>query len=304
MSTRLILTLCASAAILSACATRQENPIYKYSTQYKGSSPHTTVTSAPVVYENVQADPNVSFANTSSQSQAYTLPASTEQTRIVNKCTMSAGVETCHPVEITMSAVQAAPAQTAQNSYLINASSVQSNGQLTQVDSECVQAGAAVPCYPTEIPITTQSTVSQPYYAQPEIIMANNGANSETISAPTDAYYGGTLNGTPGYYAVNGTDADASAPIEADTYAFTQVDTTPQTPSVVNAASLPSNHLFANSYISGDGGMLHSIVTGDTVYSLARTSCTSVAEIRSLNGLNADSYIRLGDNIRLPASRC
>jgi len=310
MSTRLILTLCASAAILSACATRQENPIYKYSTQYKSSNPYGTTTSppdiAPVVYENTQTDANVSYASTATHNQAYTVPASTEQTRIVNKCTMSAGIETCHPVEIPVSAIQTAPAQTAQNGYLINASSVQNHGQLTQVDSDCLQGGAVVPCYPTEIPITTQATVSQPYYAEPEIIMANTGTASTSIAtAPTDSNYGGILNGTPGYYAVHGTpDADVSAPYQADSYAFTQIETTQQTPNVVSATSLPSNHLFSDSYISGDGGMLHHIVEGDTVYSLARKTCTSVTEIKSLNGLNADSYIRLGDNIRLPASRC
>jgi len=48
----------------------------------------------------------------------------------------------------------------------------------------------------------------------------------------------------------------------------------------------------------------HQIVTGDTVYSFARKLCSSVEEIRAINSLDGTFNIRLGDTIRLPASKC
>ena len=51
-------------------------------------------------------------------------------------------------------------------------------------------------------------------------------------------------------------------------------------------------------------GTQHAIKAGDTVYSFARKLCTSVDEIKAMNSLGADFNIRLGDTIRLPASKC
>ncbi|XER21972.1 LysM peptidoglycan-binding domain-containing protein [Fretibacter rubidus] len=43
---------------------------------------------------------------------------------------------------------------------------------------------------------------------------------------------------------------------------------------------------------------------GDTVYSLSRKLCTSIDDIKQMNGLGSDFNIKIGDSLRLPASRC
>ena len=359
MSTRLILTLCASAAVLTACATKQQNPIYKYSTQYKGSSPYTTVASnagssansaattaatyqtagqisdvqsagsTASDYQTVQNMPQtqstVTYANSAGSNAGYVVPAISEPTRTLKKCSISSGVETCQLVQVPVSAIPSAPQasptvqNTYQDPYLMTASSIRSSGSLTQVESSCLQAGVSVPCNPQEIPITTQSSVSQPYYSQSDnVVMAN------TVTAPTDAYYTDTAGGTPGYYAVNGAPAAVIASpatsaysepqyvdvLPDDSYAFTTLEEqNPTSSRVVIAATVPSNSLYSDNYTGGyitNGGssVLHTVVEDDTVYKFSRSTCTSPEEIRSMNGIGSNNYIRLGDTIQLPTSRC
>lgn len=356
MSTRLILTLCASAAVLTACATKQQNPIYKYSTQYKGSSPYTTVASnagtaatttaatyqtagqiadiqnagsATTAYQTIETVPQtqdyVAFANSTSSPTDYVVPASNEATRTLKKCSVTSGVETCELVQVPVSAIQATPQRTsvqstAQSAYLTQASAVTTSGRLTQVDSECLQAGVSVPCYPQEIPITTQASVHQPYSAQSDnIIMANS---TTSTAAPTDAYYSNTVSGTPGYYAVNSAPTVTTAStatvyaepeyvdvLPDDSYAFTTLENTTSSPALINAGTVSSNSLYSDNYAGGyitqsSGGVLHTVVENDTIYSFSRKTCTSPEEIRAMNGIGSDNYIRLGDTIRLPASQC
>ncbi|MCF6311413.1 MAG: LysM peptidoglycan-binding domain-containing protein [Verrucomicrobiales bacterium] len=58
-----------------------------------------------------------------------------------------------------------------------------------------------------------------------------------------------------------------------------------------NNYSAPSN--------SGGGSKSHTVVRGDTLYSLARRYGTSVNTIKNTNGLNSN-LIRLGQNLRIP----
>jgi len=367
MSTRLILTLCASAAVLTACATKQQNPIYKYSSKYNTSTPYSTVannagstatagayqtagqvvsdpfasaqgaayptsdyTSASQIMQNAPQTQNVvTYANSASENSGYMIPAASEPTRTLKKCAISGGVETCQLVEVPVSALQtsSAPSTYPQGSYLTAASTAQSSGRLTQVESECVQAGAVVPCFPVEKPIAQSSaTISQPYYTESQTIVANS--YSAPVQTPNDTLYSDTVGGTPGFYAVNGgppvsnsyVSAPTSAPAvtaqyaeptyvdvlpDVDSYTFTRVEEpAPHSQSrVVSAATAQTSPIFENSYISGTG-TLHTVSKGDTVYSMSRASCVSIEEFRSMNSIKADNYIRLGDTIRLPASRC
>lgn len=46
--------------------------------------------------------------------------------------------------------------------------------------------------------------------------------------------------------------------------------------------------------------LMHRVQPGDTVYSLARSYCAEVSTIQAMNGLGADSAIRVGDDLKLP----
>ncbi len=81
MSVRLAVMIAASAAVLSACATSQENPNYKYSTKYKAAVPTSSVQTVPVGYETSSA--NHAQANTADihrdfTNEAQSLAANTE----------------------------------------------------------------------------------------------------------------------------------------------------------------------------------------------------------------------------------
>jgi len=56
----------------------------------------------------------------------------------------------------------------------------------------------------------------------------------------------------------------------------------------------------AQTEISG----LHVVKAGDTVYSLSRQQCTTVSSIQSLNNLDQNFAIQIGQSLRLPASEC
>ncbi len=98
--------------------------------------------------------------------------------------------------------------------------------------------------------------------------------------------------GTPGYYAVNNIDEEfASAG-----YSQTQITTKQQEqkqPAAVNYQTPVQSDI--KQYV---------ITDGDTLYSLARKNCTSVAELQKLNQIGDDFYIRAGDTISLPAMLC
>lgn len=51
-------------------------------------------------------------------------------------------------------------------------------------------------------------------------------------------------------------------------------------------------------------GANYRVRTGDTVYALARARCLPVATVQAINGLDATYFIRVGDALHLPASRC
>lgn len=50
---------------------------------------------------------------------------------------------------------------------------------------------------------------------------------------------------------------------------------------------------------SGGGGSTHTVVSGDTLFSLARRYSTSVSAIKSANGLSSD-LIRIGQTLTIP----
>ena len=78
-----------------------------------------------------------------------------------------------------------------------------------------------------------------------------------------------------------------AAPIYAPTY-------TPTTPSAYSGTGVTRTY----------GGGNYRVVSGDTVYSLARKLCVPVTAIQTSNGLDANYGIKIGQNLNLPNSQC
>jgi len=109
--------------------------------------------------------------------------------------------------------------------------------------------------------------------------------------------------GTPGYYAVNG--GTPAPEITEPQYAQIQ-PTRPQAPhpapiSTQTAYTAPAQISPSD---TPSGTIRHRVIPGDTLYSLARSTCSSVAEIQNLNSINQDFYIRADDDILVPSGRC
>ncbi|PHR58232.1 MAG: hypothetical protein COA43_10730 [Robiginitomaculum sp.] len=80
-----------------------------------------------------------------------------------------------------------------------------------------------------------------------------------------------------------------------------------QTTAVVNNVStqqaVPAVSVVDNTSQRTMTGQAHVIVSGDTLYSLARTNCIAVTDIQSVNDLSG-ANIRLGQSITIPSSQC
>jgi LysM repeat protein len=140
------------------------------------------------------------------------------------------------------------------------------------------QTAIIAPAYqpaPTTVYATTTPVPVSPYSST-----AATPAIEENTASLGDA-------GTPGYYAVK----------SAQDY------TIEATPVQVYEAPQPVAHTTSITTQS-TGTISHTLVAGDTVYSLARSSCVSVNEFKQINNIDDNYYIRAGDQILIPASRC
>ncbi len=196
---------------------------------------------------------------------------------------------------------------------------------------------ATTTTYPatTSYPATSQtqtvySDSSQIYTApqtQTTSVTASNTQTSTMIGeAPTDSAYDETF-GTPGYHAMqangelDGTQSASVTTTEPDpapvaapaapTVGYPQYTQPAPAPAPVPAPVQPSYPQYTAPapqpapYQTAQAGVTtHQVVEGDTVYSLSRKLCVGVEDIRNLNNLNGEFYIRLDDYIKLPASRC
>ena len=130
--------------------------------------------------------------------------------------------------------------------------------------------------------------------------------------APTDTQFSNiSETGTPGYQVLQSQVISDQAPISV-------AEVSRASTRSVNGASLvdydySDNIISVNAYSApeysetrflNDDNASHRVKEGDTVYSLARRNCVTVGDIQSINGLNADFAIKIGDDLRLPASRC
>lgn len=318
--------LLTTAAMLTACATAQENPNYKYSTTYKGDAPYTTQMAGTTVTTTTQP---VTYVQTT-PSASPTIIRETQAVSAQSYETQNAGYRT-----VTTSAQNASYTQldhrclsAETNRQLIGGAVGGTVGAVVGKKfiggTKGTLAGAAIGgaagygigdksinCDPVVVAIPQQSaTISPAYYSgaqatgQSQMIYANS--QSVTPQAPTDAAMPESITqsyGTPGYQAMMGqsTDIVATSPQTAPyQYQPPQYQPPAVTTQAVSGPMMTSTATMALPY----GASTHQVIEGDTVYSLSRKHCTSVEAVKQMNGLSADFAIKIGDMIALPASQC
>ena len=266
-----------------ACSTTAVNPYYQQTTKYKGSNPYADeIVVQQAGYQNqqteTQAPAPVTYATTNQQ--AYQDCISKQSNRKLAG-TAAGGVV----------------------GGLIGRKLGGDNKTLGTVAGTVLGGAAGYGIADKTIHcdrVNTQTAIHQPvsqsgpqaasYEAPPA------QAIQETTQSPGDA-------GTPGYYAVNGggmSTPDATRPQYTQTQPIQP--TRPQAPSPAPVSTRTTFN--TPTQILPQGISLHRVVPGDTLYSLARSTCSSVAEIQRLNAINQDFYIRADDDIYVPSGRC
>ncbi|NNE56695.1 MAG: LysM peptidoglycan-binding domain-containing protein [Hellea sp.] len=304
MSVRNLALAAAIGALLPACASNDKSPIYtqNQNTTYKIHSPYPAT--APATQQ----------ATYSANSSAPTISAATPV------ATTTESLRYGTPVDPSVY-------QETQSSQVIATGTIVA-AEHPSCDYFCEQQKTSG--------FTTSST--NPYVVGSEINVSTTSPDPslEVTTAPTDQAYGETF-GTPGYHALhaNGeldgtmtasTQTPIAAPsITAPTIPQANFGANPMTssgsvaestiglaggsgiggypvttpPSVAAPVTTPTSDPY-----SANGMTMHRVVEGDTVYALSRRLCVDVDDIKSLNSLNTEFYIRLDDLIKLPASRC
>ncbi len=325
MSMRNVLILVSIPALLSACATTQESPIYQQSTKYKVHSPYSTTTgtattqqaSYPTTTYTTQASAPVYHQASTSTGEVYT-------TQVNHECLDKEGNR-----KLIGTAIGGAAGALAGNQIGDNTTGTIIGGVVGAAAGYGI-ADATTHCDPIQVaspaavqaPVTyqtQQTTHATGYHAisNTSAPIVHDSATTEQMvnaelqnaQAPTDSAYGETF-GTPGYHAMiaNGeldetTTASVSLPEAPAVTTPTPIPVPAPTPTPTPFQGYPQTNITTPSYASGSFTS-HTVVEGDTVYSLSRRLCVDVEDIRRLNSLNSEFYIRLDDVIKLPASRC
>jgi len=176
-----------------------------------------------------------------------------------------------------------------------------------------------IPALPQSFDTTASSSS---LYAEPAPV-----ASTTYASAPTDsAFASQEVTGTPGFMALQAQQQSVAVAQAAPALPQAQIVTS----APVYAAGTPVAYDYSRNIISADavttgqqlpedvrvlqGGTFQSgsfgsaqsytVQPGDTVYNLSKRTCVGVNIIQSMNGLNADYGINIGQTIRLPASVC
>lgn len=137
-------------------------------------------------------------------------------------------------------------------------------------------------------------------------------------TAPTDIAYSATeVTGTPGFMAIQGQSrsiavAEAAPALPAAQAVISAPIVAAGTPiaydysrNLVMADALTTGQQPAETVrVLGSLGQTYTVQPGDTVYSLSRRTCVGVNVIQSMNGLDANYGIQIGQSLTLPASVC
>ena len=298
------------AAVIGACSTTNENPIYQQNAKYKASSPYSTAESTTSTVQTYPAPAVQSAVPVTYTAQSQPSGQAT-YTRVNHEC-----LNKENDRQILGSVVGGAAGALAGNE-LIGGTKGTVIGAVAGGAAGYGIADKSIDCDPIAVPVAqTQpyvspaysSTTSQPTYryasvAGTEAEIAAPDISVQPAEAPTDAAYGETF-GTPGYHAIQNVDNGYSIAAETETITVGQSDDPiiPVRPRFYMADGV-SDDTGASTPATTHGAR-HEIVEGDTVYSLAKARCVGVEDIRYLNNLEENFAIRLGDFLTLPASQC
>lgn len=319
----------ALTAGLGACATTQENPNYQYSTKYKGHSPYTTVASNTTTH--VETTP-VSYQAAPISYHPATSTSPATYTRVNHECLTQ---ETNR--QLIGGAIGGSVGAIA-GKKLIGGTKGTIIGAVTGGAAGYGIGDKSINCDPVEVAVTQPAPViastysphatqyGSPQYgaSQGQVIAASSQTYSTTPTsvhpaAPTDMAYGDTT-GTPGYDAMMA--QNAVAPVGMTPSVGAGYSSMPHT-AHMNTASASSHTVPAPRPVVMDvnavGDMAsmptsspltmpslgaHTVVQGDTVYSLSRKLCVSIEDIQRRNNLGADFGISIGQVLTLPSSQC
>jgi len=265
---------------IAGCSTTAENPNYQQTTKYKGSSPYSGEAVVQNANYQTQTTAPVTYVQQAGYDQNYQECISKESNRKIIG-TAAGGVV----------------------GGLVGRKVAGDNKTLGTVAGAAIGGAAGYgiadktvncdPVAPTVVRQTAPTYQAVPQAVTYEAPRAEQGLTENTASLGE--------NGTPGYYAVNGIEAPTQAPELTTEPQFAQIQTLQ--PQQIQPEPIPVPTTFT-AIPQSAGTIRHTVVPGDTLYSLARTTCSSVTEIQNLNTINAEFYIRAGEDILLPSGRC
>ena len=315
---------------LLACETAQENPNYQYSSTYGGPSPHALAQNS----RHPGQSPTQHVQSGSDQLQAA-VPV-----RYVNTAPGAQTAPAIHTASHGTSHVVSHQQAPLANTHIASTSSSNIDATYTRVDSNCVNGG--VPCQTSYIQSSSQQAVITPAYTSQSqnndaLLYANhqNEPVDNVFSDPlpessytpslTENTYSADSIGTPGYEAIrrsqnanlSGSTNDTAAAAPAVPQPVPQAQTAelfntpgPFTEAPAATAQQPLLPVATPQDIptwpqaQTHLGQNHIVKPGDTVYSLSRSICSSVSTIQSMNGLDQNFSIKVGQTLDLPPSAC
>lgn len=279
MASRLALLSVLSAVTLAACATHQENPFYKHSSKYQGA-PVTQVAQAPSVIQS---------APVSYEAVSYETSQPATYTRVNHECLKS---EKNH--ELLGAGIGGTLGAIAGKELIGGTKGAVIGAGLGGAAGYGI-GDKVVNCDPVPV-VTAQSTpvVSEAYVSptdtQFEDISGAGTPGYQVLQAQTVEIYDAPRTISPA--------SDMSKPSSAQEvsydYAANTIAASANTIAVPNETRLLSQSAYGT----------HVVKQGDTVYSLSRQLCVGVGDIQSLNNLNANYGINIGDQLQLPMSKC
>jgi len=284
MLTRLPLISVLSAAVLTACATPQENPYYKYSSQYKGET--TVVAETGTVFETAP----VSYETVSVDAAEYQPVSTASYTRVNHECLKK---EKNH--ELLGTAIVGTIGAIA-GKELVGGTEGVALGAVIGGAAGYGLGDKAVNCDPQTVVMEQAAPIVSEAYVSPTDTeftpLSNEGTPGyQVLSAQTVEIFDAPAVAQPsGIAAITGTDAQ---PVEYD-YTANTISASADTFAIPSETRLMGDASYAS----------HIVKQGDTVYSLSRQLCVGVGDIQSLNGLDASFGISIGQSLRLPASNC
>ena len=289
MSNRISLLALSSAILLAACATNQENPYYKYSSQYK-DLPVTTVAQAPSVIQTAPVSyETASYASPGIEAVSYEGAQPATYTRVNHECLKSE-----------------------KNHELLGAGL---GGTLGAIAGKKLIGGTKGAVIGAGLGGTAGYGIGDKIVnCDPETVVTRQAAPvvSSAYVSPTDTEFA-TISetGTPGYQVLQAQTVEiyetsaSTMPLQGQVYGSAAQEVTYDYEANTIAASAAATPILSETRVlvgNSYGG--HIVKDGDTVYSLSRKLCVGVSDIQTINNLNANYGINIGDQLQLPASRC